>query len=598
MPLRQKLTFLTQILVWSLVFLLGACSTPNLQPAPTTTPTAAPIGTPQPLERAAGLRGGVIPTVTLIPTPTIVPLPTPIPRKTIWIDPVLPTDIHDALVTQLTAFAKDASDPTAQVEVTTTAEADVKIGATSAITGVPLVTRTYAVAAPFPTITDSLTLDGLKRFWAGDGAALVGLAADKTTTPTLFLDADARAALVLLLGQPASSLNAQLVQTPGVLAATWAARPASFAIVPFDQLEARWKLLQLDGINLFERDANMAAYGLNLVVRASGDPNLVGQIAAKVPATTNRDVSKMAIVAMTGTTAMVRGTAVKMEQKGITYPGQKIRDWMTTADIRHVSNELSFWDQCPKPTQESGLTMCSSPKYMELLQYVGTNLIELTGNHLWDYGARLLLPTLDLYDKAGMRYFGGGRTIEDALKPLTMTVNGNKLAFIGCNYFGVDWATADTPGSAPCSPNDPKDLTYQINTIKKLRTDGYQVIATLQYEEYYFYESTPQQLRDFASLRDAGAAVVNGSQGHHVQGFDVSAAGFIHWGTGNLFFGDQTFMKGTQQTFVDRHVFYDNKYLGTDLRSAMIQDASQPRPMTPDERADLLKTLFAVSRFH
>jgi poly-gamma-glutamate synthesis protein (capsule biosynthesis protein) len=153
------------------------------------------------------------------------------------------------------------------------------------------------------------------------------------------------------------------------------------------------------------------------------------------------------------------------------------------------------------------------------------------------------------------------------------------------------------PGSAPCSPGDPRDLSYQVETIRQLRAEGYNVIATLQYEEYYFYESTLRQRRDFAALREAGAVVVNGSQGHHVQGFDISAEGFIHWGTGNIFFGDQTFSEGAQTTMVDRHVFYDNRYLGADLRTAFIQDLSQPVPMKPDERAALLRTLFSVSLF-
>jgi poly-gamma-glutamate synthesis protein (capsule biosynthesis protein) len=101
---------------------------------------------------------------------------------------------------------------------------------------------------------------------------------------------------------------------------------------------------------------------------------------------------------------------------------------------------------------------------------------------------------------------------------------------------------------------------------------------------------------DFKALRDAGAVVVNGSQGHWVQGFDVSAGGFIHYGVGNLFFGDQEGV-GTHQTFVDRHAFYDGRYLGAELRSAFIQDYSQPRPMTPAERAQLLKTLFAATGY-
>lgn len=540
------------------------------------------------------------PAITIIfyatPTPTPEPTPTPTPVKTIWIDPALPAGWRAALTQHMREFAQRASTPQQQVTLTEDgARADVRIRLDDA--GAPLITHTLAVAAPFPTVADGVAFSDVVRFWRGEPAALAGLSDDGQTPPTLFLDPETHAALTLLLGPATDSPNIRITPAETILAATWAARPAAFAILPFDRLEVRWKLLHVDGINLFEREADVSAYPLTLRVRAQGDPALIAEIATTVPAADNRDVSKMAIVAMTGVTALVRGTAVRMEEKGITYPAEKIRDWLTTADLTHISNEVSFWENCPPPSFKSGVVMCSDPRYMALLRYVGTDVIELTGNHLWDYGYQRLIPTLEMYEQEGWRYFGGGRDLADALKPLTLTVNGNRIAFIGCNYFGANWATERLPGSAPCSPNDPKDLSYQIETIRQLKAEGYNVIATLQYEEYYFYQATPQQQRDFAALRDAGAVVVNGSQGHHVQGFDVNADGFIHWGTGNIFFGDQTFSRGALTTMVDRHVFYDNRYLGTDLRTAFIEDLAQPRPMTPEERAELLQTLFEVSRF-
>jgi poly-gamma-glutamate synthesis protein (capsule biosynthesis protein) len=300
----------------------------------------------------------------------------------------------------------------------------------------------------------------------------------------------------------------------------------------------------------------------------------------------------MTVVAMTGVTALVRGTAVQMERNGVLYPAAQIRDWLRTADVTHISNEVSFWERCPPPTFYDGTVFCSHTKYAELLKDVGTDVIELTGNHLWDYGADKLAPTLDLYDKLGWRYFGGGRNAAESQRALTMTVNGNRIAFVGCNWFGADWANETTAGSARCGSKNPHDLDLIIANIKNLRNQGYAVIATLQYEEYYRYDAPPNQQRDFKALRDAGAIIVNGSQGHHVQGFDVSASGFIHYGVGNLFFGDQA-QPGAKQTFVDRHVLYDGAYLGVDLRTAQIEDFSQPRPMTPAQRASLLKTLFA-----
>ena len=437
--------------------------------------------------------------------------------------------------------------------------------------------RFWAVAVPFPTVADDISLKALQSFWQGHADALSSVS-NNGAEPTLFLTDESLAALTAVLGQPSNDALIQVVAADDLLTTTWEQRPASLAVLPFDQLEARWKPLNVDGVNLFDKLADVSNYPL----RTDG------------PA--NRDVNKMAVVAMTGVTALVRGTAVQMEKKGVLYPGAKIRDWLRSADIAHISNEVSFWDQCPKPTFNDGVTMCSNPKYLELLQDVGTDVIELTGNHLWDRGAQYLSSTLKIYEDLKWPYFGGGKTAATALDPAFFEVGGNKIAFVGCNWFGSDWATDTKPGSARCGAKNPHSLDLIVPLIQKLKAQGYIVIATLQYLEIYDYVASAQQVKDFAALRDAGAVVVNGSQGHHAQGFNVEANGFIHYGTGNLFFGDQA-GAGTHQSFVDRHVFYNGRYLGVDLRTAYIEDYSQPVPMLPPARAKLLSTLFAASGY-
>ena len=74
--------------------------------------------------------------------------------------------------------------------------------------------------------------------------------------------------------------------------------------------------------------------------------------------------------------------------------------------------------------------------------------------------------------------------------------------------------------------------------------------------------------------------------------------GFIHYGLGNLFF-DQMGGAGTsslkRREFLDRHVFYDGKYLGTELLTYMLEDFSRPRLMTPGERLQFLLEYFKLS---
>ena len=564
--------------------LLASCSSP-LSAEPTRTPGAIPVVT---------VFATPVPPVP--PTATPLPTATPVPVKTIAIAPDIPAKMRESLAQDLRDWAASKPLPQVDLQVNDGAAGDVTIGMTQA-GGTPIITRTYAVVAPFPTVADAITFTEFAALWQGDDQAVSDfIVAD--AGPIVFVDAATRDDMVRLMGQPGTTV--QVVTSTDLISQTWAGRPTALAVVPFDELDARWKLLHVNGINLFEREADMAAYPLNLRVTATGDAALIGAmmngISSTLAALSNRDLSKMAVVAMTGVTALVRGTAVMMEQKGITYPGQMIQGWLATADIAHISNEVSFWDDCPPPTFNDGVSMCSNPKYIELLKYVGTDVIELTGNHLWDKGVRFLSGTIQTYKNLGWGYFGGGLDIKDAMKPLTMTVNGNRIAFIGCNWFGEDWATDEYAGSAPCSTNDPRDLTDISAEIGQLKSEGYLVIATLQYAEFYDYGATIQQAIDFDQLRSAGAVVVNGSQGHHAQGFDVNAQGFLHYGTGNLFFGDQS-GDGTHQTFVDRHVFYNGRYLGVDLRTAFIRDNSQPQPMTPEERADLLRLLFKVSGY-
>ncbi len=565
-----------------LVVTLTACSAP-FAPEPTATPLP-PTQTPPP---------------TPVPTSTPVPTATPIPIKTISISMAMPPKIHTRLVQQVQAFVAANPIPNMQLQMIDGDSGDVRLGVPINDDAVVLITQTYAVVAPFPTAVDAISLTNLSDFWNGDSAALPEFIID-SITPTLFVEAEGRDVMRMLFGGMGDTPLIQVVTETNLISTTWAARPTALAVVPFDELDARWKVLHVDagngGINLMDKDADMAAYPLSLRIGASGDPAIIDALTKATPPTTNRDLSKMSVVAMTGVTALVRGTAVLMEQKGITYPGQLIQGWLATADIAHISNEVSFWDNCPPPTFNDGVSMCSSPKYIELLKYVGTDVVELTGNHLWDKSPWFLTSTIQTYKDLGWGYFGGGLDIADAMKPLTMTINGNKIAFVGCNWFGADWATEEYPGSAPCSINDPRDLTDISQSIRTLRAEGYLVIATLQYAEFYDYAATYQQALDFAALRDAGAVVVNGSQGHHAQGFDVNEQGFIHYGTGNLFFGDQA-GDGTHQSFVDRHVFYNGKYLGADLRTAFIVDYSQPKPMEPEARAALLKILFRASGY-
>jgi len=311
---------------------------------------------------------------------------------------------------------------------------------------------------------------------------------------------------------------------------------------------------------------------------------------------TNRNSSKMTTLIMTGVTAFVRATAYTMDHKGITYPGRDIQDWLVQADITHISNEVPFFDKCPAPNpDQSRLVFCSDPRYIDLLKFVGADVIELTGNHFADFGPGATLNTLAMYKQNNMQYFGGGANLADAIKPLLMVNNGNKIAFIGCNSVDVGrapTATINRPGAAPC------DFPYLVKEIRQLRDQGYIVISTFQFYETYVAKPFAAQIQDFRMMADAGADIVQGSQAHFPQTMEFYDGAFIHYGLGNLFFdqmGDNSPNYPTRREFIDRHVFYNGRYISTELLTASLEDYSRPSPMTPSERAAFLSEYFSTS---
>ncbi len=430
----------------------------------------------------------------------------------------------------------------------------------------------YALVAPFPTVTDGITSAELNIAWT------LGTPPAPFSGHPLYMDQTTLDALTSLWDAPAPGL-VKVVPADQLLDTAWADL-GSWAVVPFEALEQRWKVLTIDGQSPIRKKFNISKYPL--VVNA---------------ATSNYDPSKLTTVLMTGITAMVRAIAYTMELKSITYPGGQIRYLMRDADITHVANHVPFSTGCafPKPDQTT-LVFCSDPKYIDLFTDVGVDLVELTGHHFSDYGSKAMLETLEIYKAHNIVYFGGGANKEDSIKPALFEDHGNKIAFIGCNRLdtgGMPTATEIRPGAAPC------DYPYLEQEIGSLRAQGYVVIATMHWNQSYGYEPAPQQVKDFRFLADSGASLVLGSQAHYAQTMEFYKNIFIHYGQGNLFFdqmGDQDWMpEGIRRIFLDRYVVYDGKLISVELITGMVEDYSRPRLMTDFERSGFLQEYFNYS---
>ncbi len=117
------------------------------------------------------------------------------------------------------------------------------------------------------------------------------------------------------------------------------------------------------------------------------------------------------------------------------------------------------------------------------------------------------------------------------LQPALFEVNGNKIAFIGCNKPDVGrfpTATDYQPGAAPC------DFPYLQQKIAELKSQGYVVISTFQWNESYDWNPALQQVSDFRLMVDSGASIVSGSQAHYSQKMEFYNGAFVHYWSGQF----------------------------------------------------------------
>jgi poly-gamma-glutamate synthesis protein (capsule biosynthesis protein) len=506
--------------------------------------------------------GEVLPTATFFSPSAVTPTIEP---NLVWADPDLPELLLDQLDgMDYLAFAGQQED----------AATTLGYGSEN-----PMTYWILAAVAPFPTVADGISLEGLRSAWQGGANPL-------SANQPVFMEEETLDVLAEYWGEPGTG-TIEIVTAENLSKRAWGQMPA-LAILPFEDLSPQWKVLEVDGISPLQQDFKPETYGLSIPISAVGfDPNLFQEI------TSNRDPAKFTSVVLTGVTALVRATAWTMENQGVNYPARDILPYLVDADILHISNEVPFMQGCafPDPGQK-GLRFCSDPRYIQLMETIGTDVVELTGDHFGDYGPEAMLYTLEMYNQRSWPYYGGGADRRDAQEPVLFEHNGNRIAFLGCNAKGGGYATANVgyPGAVAC------DFPLMTGQIEELREDGYLPIATFQHFEYYTYLAQPDQVRDARTLANAGAAIVSGSQAHQPQAFEFYGDTFIHHGLGNLFF-DQIYEvpPHTASAFIDRHIFYNGKHISTELLTIKFEDFARARPMTVSERQMLLRTTFSAS---
>ncbi len=290
-------------------------------------------------------------------------------------------------------------------------------------------------------------------------------------------------------------------------------------------------------------------------------------------------------LSQTGVTALSRGMLTKLNQVGgdASYFAENIKDFLSSKDLTHISNESSFTNYA------TSSNICADPRMIGAITAIGTDIVELTGNHNLDCGDDAAISTIDQYNELGMSIVGGGKTAEEAAKPLEINQKGTGITFLAYNQ-STGGATYDaTPGANQYYEDD------VVENIAAAKERGDIVIIDIQYYECSSYDVTTEsavcdyansaagdQIGLFRHLIDLGADIVVGTSAHQPQTYELYEDGVIYYGLGNLFF-DQIWWPGTTRSLVLTHYFWNGKLLNTRITPTVYDSTMQVKVMDEED---------------
>jgi poly-gamma-glutamate synthesis protein (capsule biosynthesis protein) len=176
-----------------------------------------------------------------------------------------------------------------------------------------------------------------------------------------------------------------------------------------------------------------------------------------------------------------------------------------------------------------------SPGGAEVLRNGGIGAVCLANNHMMDFGQDGLVKTLEELDRAGVRRFGAGRNIGEALSPFYVEKDGIRLALLGRSAVVVSspcYANGETPGVAHFNLEETKQA------IKASRKEADIVAVAVHWGVEHYSYPTPEQRKQAKELIDAGADLILGHHPHVLQGIERIGDGLVCYSLGNFLFDD------------------------------------------------------------
>ncbi|MCF7811241.1 CapA family protein [bacterium] len=280
-----------------------------------------------------------------------------------------------------------------------------------------------------------------------------------------------------------------------------------------------------------------------------------------------------------------------LEKEGFDYPFNGCRDIFTTVDLT-VGNLENPITTSGEPIVEKQFFLKAPPGIEMGLFNANIRAVNLANNHILDYGFEGLNNTRNYLDKAGVKYFGAGDNLREALQPATLSIKGKTFAFLGFSATFPEefWATDTSAGTA--FPME-EDVISAVSNCAK----DYDVLIVSFHWGAEKMDSTKDYQIDLAHLCiDNGADLVIGHHPHVVQGIEIYKFVPIYYSLGNFAFA--SYSESAKIGMLAKVSFKDNQVATAEALPLNVYNEEvnfQPIPLHQSQRPEFYKYMNKLS---
>ncbi len=222
-----------------------------------------------------------------------------------------------------------------------------------------------------------------------------------------------------------------------------------------------------------------------------------------------------------------------IDKNGPEHIVSDLKGLLKKSDISMVNLETPISLRGVKENDKQ-FTFRAKPEHVNVLTASGINMVTLANNHILDFGLDALQDTLEILKGNNIGFAGAGQNVDEASKPLYITKNDCKVAFIASSHVipFVSWtAGPNKPGVAVTY-----DPARTLAEIEEARKTADVVVVYVHWGEEMKNTPVPYQKNLARMYIDKGADIVIGAHPHVLQGLEYYKNSIIAYSLGNFIF--------------------------------------------------------------